>query len=132
MTQIAPRVALYGGAFDPPHLAHVFTLTWLLQLADVDEIWVLPAASHVFGKRMSPFEARLAMLQAVLDALGSPRIRICTIETELPGTGRTFDTLSALQARHPDHAFRLVLGADNLSEADRIRAGNERATRVRQ
>ena len=24
------RVALYGGAFDPPHLGHLFTVTWLL------------------------------------------------------------------------------------------------------
>lgn len=113
------RVAVYGGAFDPPHLVHVFTVSWLLQRADLDEIWLLPAAAHAFGKKLAPFEDRVGMLTAIAQALGSPRVRICSIENEISLSGRTFDTLWALQERHPEHTFRLVLGADNLTEAHR-------------
>ncbi len=113
------RIAVYGGAFDPPHLAHIFTVSWLLQRVDLDEIWLLPAAAHAFGKQLAPFDDRVGMLTAITEALGSPRVRICLIENEISLSGRTFDTLLALQERHLDHTFRLVLGADNLSEAHR-------------
>ena len=111
------RIAIYGGAFDPPHLSHVFTLTYLLTRADVDAVWILPAADHAFGKRMTPYADRRAMLETLVERLGSPRLRIDDVETE--STGRTFDTLSLLAERHPDHEFTLVIGADNLTESHR-------------
>lgn len=111
------RVAIYGGAFDPPHLAHVFTITYLLTRDDVDAVWVLPAADHAFGKRMTAYPQRRAMLDMLLESLGNPQLRVDDIEAE--STGRTFDTLSLLAERHPDHDFTLVIGADNLTESHR-------------
>lgn len=119
------RVACYGGAFDPPHLAHLFTVTYLLGRADVDRVWIVPTADHVFGKQMAPFAERVAMLRAALAACGlgdevdSGRVVICPIEAELPGPSRTFDTLTLLGERHPEHVFRWVIGADNLTESHR-------------
>lgn len=111
------RVAIYGGAFDPPHLAHVFTLTYLLTRDDVDAVWCLPAADHAFGKRMTAYADRRRLLAQVLERIGSPRLRIDDVERD--STGRTFDTLSLLAERHPEHAFTLVIGADNLTESHR-------------
>lgn len=111
------RVAIYGGAFDPPHLAHVFTITYLLTRDDVDAVWVLPAADHAFGKRMTAYAKRREMLEMLVEQLGTSRVRVDDIETE--STGRTFDTLTLLSERHPSHAFTLVIGADNLTESHR-------------
>lgn len=113
------RVAFYGGAFDPPHAAHLFTITWLLGLADVDEVWVAPTADHVFGKSMAPFAARVEMLRAALAPFDPARVRICEIEVERQGPSRSYDTLAALEQRHPDARFTLVVGADNLTESHR-------------
>ena len=114
------RIALYGGAFDPPHLAHLFTVVYLLGRADVDAVWLVPTADHVFGKRMAPFAAREAMLRTMLDAAGiAGQVTICPIETERSGPSRTFDTLTLLAERHPEHRFCWVLGADNLTESHR-------------
>lgn len=113
------RVAIFGGAFDPPHLAHLFTVTWLLGLPEVDQVWVLPTADHVFGKKMTPFAQRVAWLQEALLPFDAARVSVCTLEAELPGPSRTFDTLEALEAAHLEHRFSLVLGADNLAERDR-------------
>lgn len=121
------RVAIYGGAFDPPHLAHVFTLTYLLTRDDVDAVWVLPAADHAFGKRMTPYADRRRMLEVLVASLGTPRVRIDDVEKA--STGRTFDTLSLLAKRHPDHAFTLVIGADNLTESHRWHRFDELVTR---
>lgn len=117
--------ACYGGAFDPPHLAHLFTVGYLLGRGDVERVWLVPTADHVFGKRMAPFAERAAMLRAALDAAGwgpalaDGRLAISDVETERDGPSRTFDTLTLLTARHPGHAFCWVIGADNLSESHR-------------
>ena len=111
------QVALFGGAFNPPHLAHLFTVQYLLLRPDVDEVWLLPSHRHAFGKQLAPFEERVALL--TLCARGTPGVRVCEVEREEGVTGRTFDTLELLSARHPDHAFRLVIGADNISESHR-------------
>jgi nicotinate-nucleotide adenylyltransferase len=113
------RIAIFGGAFDPPHLAHLFTVTWLLGLPEVDAVWVLPTADHVFGKKMTPFEQRVAWLNSALKPFDSARVAVCTLEAERSGPSRTFDTLEALVAAHPEHHFSLVMGADNLAERDR-------------
>ncbi len=110
------RIALYGGAFDPPHIAHLFAVTALLARDDVDEVWLLPAAGHVFGKRMSPFADRVEMLKAAMAGLST---EVCEVENERTGESRSYDTLSLLSERHPEHEFILALGADNLAERHR-------------
>jgi nicotinate (nicotinamide) nucleotide adenylyltransferase len=111
------RIALYGGAFDPPHMAHAFAVTWLL--SQVDAVWLVPTGEHAFGKRMVPFAQRVEMLRLSLRHFEPKRVDVCTIESERAGPSLTFDTLSALSARHPEHTFHWVIGADNLTEAHR-------------
>ncbi|MBU0553940.1 DUF2520 domain-containing protein [Myxococcota bacterium] len=112
------NIVLYGGAFDPPHLAHLFAVTALLSREGVDEVWLLPTADHVFGKDMAPFEARIAWLEAATAPLGA-RVKISRFEAERAGLSRTYDTLDALSARHPDAHFAFAIGADNLAAAHR-------------
>ena len=112
------RIAIYGGSFDPPHLAHLFTITYLLSRSDVDEVWLLPAANHVFGKVMTPFKTRVSLLELVIAPFDN-QVQICQIEAERDGQSRTFDTLSILASNHPEHRFTLVIGADNLTESHR-------------
>lgn len=126
MSAAGPRLtACYGGAFDPPHTAHLFTVGYLLGRADVERVWLVPTADHVFGKRMAPFAERVAMLREALSAMGldgalaDGRIAISAIETEREGPSRTFDTLGRLSARHPAQSFCWVIGADNLTESHR-------------
>jgi nicotinate-nucleotide adenylyltransferase len=105
------RVALYGGSFDPPHNGHVLLATWVLCRADIDALWLLPAAGHAFGKRLTPFSTRCELLRAAFQHLG-PRVHIETIEAELPTPSYTVDTLRALTTRHPGVEFSLILGRD--------------------
>ncbi len=111
------KIAIYGGAFNPPQLAHLFAITALLTRRDVDQVWVLPSATHAFAKQMAPFDARVEMLEAALKCFDPQRVKIC--DFELGRSGRSYDTLDALEALHPEHLFCFVMGADNLSEAHR-------------
>ncbi|MEE2644979.1 MAG: DUF2520 domain-containing protein [Myxococcota bacterium] len=134
------QVAVYGGAFDPPHFGHQSAILWLL--GRFDEVWVLPTAEHAFGKNMVPFEERCRLLTLLLQPFEQSRLRISRVESER-GLSKSFDTLSYLSGQHPSFDFHLVIGADNLSLAHRwhrfdeliarwpvvafARAGHERA-----
>lgn len=110
-------VALFGGSFDPPHLAHQMVCLYVLEACDVDELRMVPTYAHAFGKQMQPFEHRLAMCRLAANVFGG-RVAVSDVERELAaGPNRTLDTLRALSAREPDVRFRLVVGADILAES---------------
>jgi nicotinate-nucleotide adenylyltransferase len=113
-----PEIALLGGSFNPPHVAHVMAAWWALATQGVREVWLLPAWRHPFGKQLAPFEDRVAMCRLAVAAIRGAHV--CTAEAELAGDplcGKTARTLQHLVASHPDLRFALVVGADILPEA---------------
>jgi nicotinate-nucleotide adenylyltransferase len=86
----------------------------------VQEVWLLPAYRHPFGKALAPFEDRVRMCELAAASLRG--VHVCTAERELaddPLVGKTARTLEHLQAKHPDHRFALVVGTDILPETDK-------------
>lgn len=112
------RVAVYGGSFNPPHVGHGMVAAWLRWTDQVDEVWLVPSFAHPFGRTLAPFGRRLVLCQALARTVG-PWVRVVPIESELPTPSYTFHVLEALAARHPDHRFRLVVGADIVDQTDR-------------
>ncbi len=107
------QVALFGGAFDPPHLGHQFITTTLLTQNLVDEVWYVPVKQHPFGKQMSADTARLDMLRLIVPE-SDPRIKIETYELEKSGISYTLETFQYLSQKYPEHTFSWVIGSDNL------------------
>jgi len=103
------RVALFGGAFDPPHLGHVLAAVWARSIAGVDAVWVLPVAEHPYGKPVTPFAQRLRLCELAFADL--PFVSVRSDERDNPG-GRTFTLLEHLQATYSDTRFALVGGTD--------------------
>ncbi len=123
------RVALYGGSFDPPHQCHVLVATWALCRGGVDEVWLVPALGHAFGKRLTPFETRCRMAAAAVAHLG-PRVRVEPIEGRLPAPSYTVDTVRAILSESAERAeadveVTLVMGADAYAERERWKAWGE-------
>jgi len=111
------RVALLGGSFNPPHVAHLMVAYWTLATQDVREVWLLPSYRHPFGKNLAPFDDRVRMCE--LASRGVRGVAVCTAEQELaddPHVGKTVRTLEHLVAKHPDVDFALVIGADILPD----------------
>jgi nicotinate-nucleotide adenylyltransferase len=106
------RVALLGGSFNPPHVGHQLLALYVLETAEVDELWFVPCWKHPFDKALEDFAHRLRMTELAAAALG-PRVRVSDFESKLGGEkSRTLVTIKGLQAQHPQHEFRLVIGAD--------------------
>ncbi|NVB83291.1 MAG: nicotinate-nicotinamide nucleotide adenylyltransferase [Kofleriaceae bacterium] len=119
-------VGLFGGSFDPPHVAHVMAAQQAL--AQLDEVWFVPVYVHPRGKRLARYADRVAMCELAIAALG-PRARVSCIEQEL-GPCVTLDVLDHLMPRHRETSWRLVLGADLARAATGWRGWNEVASRA--
>lgn len=113
------RVALFGGSFNPPHVGHVMVASWLLATGRCEEVWLVPASQHAFGKELAAFDARVEMLRASFRDLA--RVTICEIEAERAGPSYTIDTVVALRAKHPDVSFRIVVGTDAFADRPKWR-----------
>ena len=111
------RIALFGGSFNPPHVAHQLACAYVLATArpPVDEVWMVPTWKHPFDKQLVPFADRLAMCERTLPPFGG-RVSVSRIEEELGGDSYTIETVKALRARFPEHSFAMVIGADLVEE----------------
>ncbi len=111
------RVAVFGGSFNPPHVAHVLACALVLSVEEVDRLLVVPAYLHPFAKALAPFEDRARMCELAMAWM--PRVDVSRVEEDLGGESRTLRTLETLSSAHPDWRMRLVIGADILAEAPR-------------
>jgi nicotinate-nucleotide adenylyltransferase len=111
------RVAVFGGSFDPPHVAHVLGAAHVLGTGQVDQVLVIPVFDHAFGKVLAPFVHRVAMTRLALS--GESRAVVSTLEESLGAPSRTLRTIERLKELHPDWQLRLVVGADVLGETDK-------------
>ena len=105
--------ALFGGSFDPVHIAHLIVAEAAAEaLGDAAVIRFLPAREQPFKRaaHVASAEQRAEMLD--LAVAGNPRLRVERIELELPTPSYTVRTLRALGEREPGNRFTLLLGAD--------------------
>jgi len=108
------RVAVYGGSFDPPHVAHRLTAAYVLAVGGFERVLVLPVHEHAFGKRLAPFEDRLELCRRCFRGLAD--VEVSALESELPAPNYTERTLECLRERHPDYDLGLVIGSDVLAD----------------
>ena len=108
-------VAVFGGSFNPPHVAHVLAVSLVLATHEVDRILVVPAFEHPFAKPLAPYEERMRMCELAMGWL--PKVVVSRVEEELGGESRTLRTLEHLKTTKPAWNLRLIMGADLLAES---------------
>ncbi len=113
------RIVVYGGSFNPPHRAHAMVIDWLLDSGTADQVWLVPVFRHAFeasnDKVLAPFADRVRWCTALAEPFDA-RVSVSEVEAHLPVPSYTIDTLDHLARTHPEHTFRLVVGADILDQ----------------
>lgn len=120
-----PRVGVFGGTFDPPHLGHLAAASDAAQALGLSRVLWVPSASHPFkggAVRTSP-EVRLEMTRAAIAE--DPRFAADDVELRREGPSYTVDTLRELSGKHPDAELWLLIGADNLHDLPKWREPEE-------
>ena len=114
----APRIALLGGTFDPPHLAHLALAHAALTALPADEVRWIPAGEpwqkmRPGARAITPAVHRVAMVEAAITGAGGDRrFTLDRIEVERSGPSYTLDTVKALAEHEPGREWILVMGAD--------------------
>ena len=108
-------IAVFGGSFNPPHLAHVLAVTVVLARFEVSRMLVVPTFQHPFAKSLAPYDDRVRMCELAMGWL--TRVEISRVEEELGGESRTLRTIEHLRRAHPGESLRLVMGADIVVES---------------
>jgi nicotinate-nucleotide adenylyltransferase len=114
------RLGVYGGSFDPPHVAHVLLAAYALSVGHFDRLLVVPVFSHAFDKNLVAFEHRVKMCELAFAPFSA--VEVSRIESELPTPNRTLFTLEALAQRYPGAEMSLLVGTDVLAEASKWHA----------
>ena len=118
---MARRIGLFGGAFDPPHVAHAALAALAIAQLALDELRILPTGQAWHKARgLTPAGHRVAM--ARLAFAGLPQAVVDEREVRREGPSYTIDTLRELLAEQPGSALFLVIGADQARAFDRWRA----------
>lgn len=112
---MSPTWAVFGGSFDPPHIAHTLAASYVLSVEAIDRLIVVPTSQHPLNKSLcAAFSHRRRMCELAMRHL--QHVEVSSIEHELGGASLTLRTLQALQARSPGARLRLVIGSDLLPE----------------
>ena len=111
MALIRPRIGVFGGAFDPPHNAHVAMVRESLAQLDLAELRIFPTGQAWHKVRtLSPAEDRVAMSRLAFSGIAGAVVD--ARETLRPGPTYTLDTLRELQQEQPSARLVLIMGAD--------------------
>lgn len=124
MTAAPARVGMFGGAFDPPHRAHVALARAAIAQLGLEQLHVLPTGQAWHKSRtLTPAEDRLAMTRLAFQ--GVPHVVVDDRELRRTGPTYSVDTLRELQAEHPGAQLYLVMGEDQAVDFTRWHAWEE-------
>ena len=110
------KSGILGGTFDPVHLGHLGLARDVLETMHLDRVWFLPAwrSPHKPDRVLAGTDHRLNMLKEALAPF--PKFQISDIELQQKEISYTINTLTALDQRHPDHDWYLILGMDTFRD----------------
>jgi nicotinate-nucleotide adenylyltransferase len=104
-------IALFGGSFDPPHLAHEQIVRLALHLNGVEKVIVMPTYLNPFKSHShAPSELRLKWLKSIFSL--DKNVEVSNFEVALKRKVPTIETVKFLLKTYKK--IYLIIGADNL------------------
>jgi nicotinate-nucleotide adenylyltransferase len=116
---VSQRIALYGGAFDPVHNAHLRIARYALKQVGLDRVIFIPAAQSPLKEHapLASDEARMEMLELATER--ESRFKIDAYEIYKGGVSYTIDTVRYFRELYPRAELFWLIGADQFEQLDR-------------
>ena len=105
------KIGILGGSFNPPHHGHLYLSNLALQRLKLDQIWWVITEKNPL-KSAKDYESHTARMQKCKALIGHhPKIKILQ-SSEI----YTEKLITRLKAKHKNHRFTFVVGADVLEK----------------
>jgi nicotinate-nucleotide adenylyltransferase len=103
---------IMGGTFDPVHNGHLAAARQLREVADLDEVWLMPNATppHRSAAPVASADDRLRMVQLAVDTQSG--LVPSALEVDRGGISYTIDTVRELARAFSGRRFAILLGSD--------------------
>ena len=113
------RLALYGGAFDPVHCAHLRVAGYALEQAALDRVVFIPAAQSPL-KAHAPLSSDADRMQMLdLAIAGRAGLEVDSFELEKGGLSYTVDTVRHFRERYAQAELFWIVGGDQFEQLAR-------------
>lgn len=122
-----PKTLIYGGAFDPPTIAHQAVIAECLKLPEFEEVWVMPCGQRRDKNIKSSDYDRLAMLRLMRDEVfpDKQRLDIVGFELFLDYPTTTYLTVGVLATAYGNKDLWYAYGADSYQRMPSWPGGEE-------
>ena len=110
-------IAVFGGSFNPPTIAHVELAKQILQITEnIEKVIFVPVSTKYNKSGLAPDEERFNMLKTICDTQNG--LEVSSIELDSSRQLYTIETLEKMQEQNPNYDIYFVLGTDNLKELE--------------
>ena len=115
------RIGLFGGSFNPVHLAHLVVADAAFEELELDRLFFIPAAQSPFkqGIALAPAALRLRMLR--LARAGQSHAEVDEQEIRRGGVSYAIDTVKDYARRYPMAELFYLIGADHVAQLSKWR-----------
>jgi nicotinate-nucleotide adenylyltransferase len=106
------KIALFGGAFNPIHLAHIRLAEYAKAECSIDKVLFMPTydSPHKSTTKAVPYKDRMEMCRlAVKD---NDDFIVSDVESTIKGKSYSYVTLEKLKNIYPNDKLYLIIGAD--------------------
>lgn len=112
-------LGLYGGTFDPPHIAHISLAKAFLKEFEGASLTVMPCLIPPHKQRLGGADgkARLEMARLAFKGIA----RVSDFEISKKRTSYTYLTVKHLMRRYPSRKICIIMGQDNLEILEKWR-----------
>ena len=110
------RIGIFGGTFDPPHIGHQILAMEAYDELKLDKLfWVLaPQPPHKIGKKITPIDIRIQMVQAAIQH--DEVFEMSTVDIDRPGPHYVLDTVKIFRSLFPQATLIFLIGGDSLRD----------------
>ena len=110
------KLGIFGGAFNPPHIAHLIVAESVREQLQLDKVVFVPSADppHRSDVRRATASSRLEMMKLAVE--DNNVFEVSDIEIQRAGKSYTIDSLIAFEALYPGSKLYVLIGSDNLAE----------------
>jgi nicotinate-nucleotide adenylyltransferase len=121
------KTIVYGGAFNPPTIAHQAILIACAKIAKQKnaDLWLLPSGDRDDKQIHTDRPTRIEYLRAMIadSELSLNEVYINLLELYRDKATRTIDTVNELQNKYPNRLFIWVFGEDSVNTMPNWRGG---------